>query len=174
MAKRPTYKQLKAKKNWLLHTSSNQRKFKSKCRLTTSKSRRRAPSVGNEHINISRKRTIFQHLTHIKKFFTFANGIEGYEETGFGLNVPLLPLKMLLLAIFNGTISINQYFQEMMKNFGILSESLNRGIIDGFKRVNFYQQVCENSKICLNVGKVAFSFKGQTKAQNNLHIFYSI
>lgn len=150
MTKKQTYTQIRAKKNWLLHSSSNRRKFKSKGRLSTQKPRRSTASVGNEHIKSSQKRTIFHRLAQFKELFNSYGKMEkslNLTSIGFGfIDISLLPINMAFLALVNGTQYLNHYFQELCKTIGIMNESLNTGIKDGFKSILFYQRVCINLK----------------------------
>lgn len=160
MPRKPSYTQLKAKKKWLLHTSSSRRKFNSKTRLTSQKPRRNSwpSSVGNEHISSSQKRTIFRSLFQISGLLQSSKDSEEvFKVSDFDKNskwliqrsmgAVLLPINMALYsALMNGTQFFRYYFEAMRKAIAMASESLNSGIKNGFKSVGTYQRVCTNLK----------------------------
>jgi len=158
MAKRPTYTQRRAKKSWLLHTSSSCRKFKSKRRIPSPKVLRRSASVGNEHINSAQKRTIFHGLTQLKglyqsdseteetlKVYDLHQKPKWLSFAGLG-DIVNFPVNMAFGAMMNGAHYVRHCFQETCKTIGNLNKTLNTGIRHSFQSVESYQRVCINLK----------------------------
>jgi hypothetical protein len=153
MVKKVTYTQLKAKKNWLLYTSSNRKKIKSKSRIASCKSR---VCSTRRPIEPWHKRSFLNVLFGIRFFSpnesepledqqVFESNRD-YEWRVFWLeclslsNIP--GVNMASDAVMNGAHCIRHCVEKTCKSIDILRDSFSEGLKKSFKGIELCKEVC--------------------------------
>lgn len=156
MVKKVKYTQLKAKKNWLLHTTSDRKKFKRKSRVSCCKTSARGTTVSGLHIEPSQKRSFLSLFLDISLLSRHENEPLGQNEVCNSnqaqkwrlfrldsLNLVNIPgVHMASNAVLSGAHRVRYCVEKTRDGINVVKDSFNEGMKMSFRGIEFCKEVC--------------------------------
>ncbi|XP_031551657.1 proline-rich protein 11-like isoform X2 [Actinia tenebrosa] len=166
MVKKVKYTQLKAKENWLLHTTSHRKKLKGKSRVSCPKSLSRdTTAVSRLRVEPSKKRNFLSFFLDIGLISRLGNDTIEQKEVYdlsqarkwriFRLNLVNIPgVKMASNAVRNGAHCVRYCVEKTCNSIDVFRDSLNEGVKNSFRGIEFCKEKLKQT--------TAFMFPCQT------------